>query len=816
MGTIYQQVLDLITTNPGNLIYHVVIAFTILGALQAALNLWRDDQFPQGRRMVIGLGLLLGIRLLLFLGAGLGLVGLIDPHIILPNLDRAVMAFSLIIILWLWIFPEPLRTADAASGLLGLLILTVFMLIQVWWVSNNTSATPNASSTFNAMYASRGWEILALLVLAIGTLLLLIRRPNGWGYGLGMLVTLGIGHVLQLIFPDLSSDFPGAVRLFEMSSFPLLWAIPNRFNLQASRTVAASLFPQPTAAPAQPNPVQQQGFSIKPKLFASILSLTDNQTQENTNQKLAKLLGEVLLADISLLILPPDVNGKVYIQCGYDLIREAFLPNISLDSQDIPMLVSALKRGRPLRLPSSSTSPDIVKMAKALDLGGTGHILAASVPSTEKTDPLLGIVLMSPYSNRRWTRDDQAFLNKIATSLAPTLQQTDQLERAQKELVITQNNLQSFQILLKETQSENSDLRSELRDLSQETIQNQENSTQELLTNLRESKQHINNLRIENKRLEKLTEELTRKQNSQPSELIHLKEEIKLALIEISQLQIQLSEIKEQPKPIESTSSFPKKISEEQLEVFTSVAQDLRQPMSSILGYTDLMLSESAGILGALQRKFLDRIKASIERMDILLDDLFQIVTLDTGKLNLRSEDVDLGTVIDEAIADTRAQFQERGIILRLDLPDEMPRLLADQDALQQILINLLKNAGSASPVNGEIFLSASTYQKEDSDDYVLMQVTDQGGGISKDDLPRVFTRLYRADNPLILGMGETGVGLSIVKALVEAHNGRIWVDTEMGKGSTFSLLIPLSNASSVPDKDLTQDKASSSMEGVS
>ena len=87
-----------------------------------------------------------------------------------------------------------------------------------------------------------------------------------------------------------------------------------------------------------------------------------------------------MLADISLLILPPDDNGKVYIQCGYDLIRETFLPNISLDSQDIPMLVSALKRGRPLRLPASSTSPDIIKIARALDLGRTGHILAASRP----------------------------------------------------------------------------------------------------------------------------------------------------------------------------------------------------------------------------------------------------------------------------------------------------------------------------------------------------------------------------------------------------------------------------------------------------
>lgn len=257
MGTIFQQILELITTNPGNLIYHVVLAFTILSALQAALNLWRNDQFPQGRRMIIGLGLLLGIRLILFLGAGLGLMGLVDPHTILPNLDRAVMAFSLIIILWLWIFPETLRMADAASSLLGLLILTVFMLIQVWWVSSNSVLPPNSPSSFNAAFVSIGWEILALSILTIGIILILIRRPNGWGYGLSMLGTLAIGHVLQLIFPDLGSDFPGSVRLFEMASFPLLWAIPNRFNLPTSRTIAAPPVPQPILTQTQPTSVER-------------------------------------------------------------------------------------------------------------------------------------------------------------------------------------------------------------------------------------------------------------------------------------------------------------------------------------------------------------------------------------------------------------------------------------------------------------------------------------------------------------------------------------------------------------------------------
>jgi signal transduction histidine kinase len=216
--------------------------------------------------------------------------------------------------------------------------------------------------------------------------------------------------------------------------------------------------------------------------------------------------------------------------------------------------------------------------------------------------------------------------------------------------------------------------------------------------------------------------------------------------------------------------------------------------MSSIIGYTDLLLGESIGILGALQRKFLERVKASTERMEVLLDDLFQMVSLDGKQLELKPETVDLGNVIDEAILAASPQLRDRHIILRVDMPDTLPQVKADRDALGQIFIHLLKNAGDASPVEGEILLSANTYATDDQQEYILVQVADQGGGIPTQDLPRVFSRLYRADNPLIEGVGDTGVGLSIAKTLVEAHQGRIWVDTEKGKGSTFSVLIPLMN----------------------
>ena len=118
-----------------------------------------------------------------------------------------------------------------------------------------------------------------------------------------------------------------------------------------------------------------------------------------------------------------------------------------------------------------------------------------------------------------------------------------------------------------------------------------------------------------------------------------------------------------------------------------------------------------------------------------------------------------------------------------------------DPDALNQVMLNLLSNACQASEVNTAVVVGASLQDTSDAvlggSTYFMVSVSDTGGGIAEEDRRRVFTRLYRADNPLIKGLGETGVGLSVAKTLIEAHGGRIWVETEEGMGSTFSFLLP-------------------------
>ena len=233
-------------------------------------------------------------------------------------------------------------------------------------------------------------------------------------------------------------------------------------------------------------------------------------------------------------------------------------------------------------------------------------------------------------------------------------------------------------------------------------------------------------------------------------------------------------------------------------DVVVSLIHELRTPMNSVTGYTDLLLGESVGILGEMQRQFLQRVKANIERMGGLLNDLVKVSAIDAGQVSLSPEPVDLINVIEDAIMSLSAQFSERKLTVEMDLPPELPPVQADRDGLYQIMLRLLSNACQCSKPGTEILVNARLEEYDDQveglPDFLFVSVTDTGGGIAQEDQRRVFQRLYRADNPLVAGLGDTGVGLSIAKSLVEAQGGRIWVESEMGVGSTFSFIVPLSS----------------------
>jgi len=231
-------------------------------------------------------------------------------------------------------------------------------------------------------------------------------------------------------------------------------------------------------------------------------------------------------------------------------------------------------------------------------------------------------------------------------------------------------------------------------------------------------------------------------------------------------------------------------------EVMLGMVQELRTPMTSIMGYVDLIMNESAGILGEMQRKFMQRVAANVHRLEAMLNDLIQLALLDAGRYKLKPEQVDVIELIEDAITRASNQLREKDLTVHLQLDDEAPLISADRGAIDQIIGQLLTNAYLVSPAGSELYISARAEMLSRAGagpvPCLKLSVGDRGGGIGPEDQPYVFARKYKAENPLIQGLGDTGVGLAIAKALVEAHDGEIWLETETGVGTVFHVALPV------------------------
>ncbi len=222
-------------------------------------------------------------------------------------------------------------------------------------------------------------------------------------------------------------------------------------------------------------------------------------------------------------------------------------------------------------------------------------------------------------------------------------------------------------------------------------------------------------------------------------------------------------------------------------EFISTVSHELRTPMTSIKGYTDLLFLGMAGGLTDAQRSFLQIIKSNADRLTALVNDILDISRIETGRLRLSIESLDMAELISGVVTSFREQYRDKGITLVWEEPDGLPGVRGDATRVTQVLSNLVANAWHYTPEGGQVTVTAHT-----ADGFVQVDVADTGIGIAPEDLARVFDRFYRADHPVVQEAGGTGLGLSIVKMFVEMLGGEIWVESEEGSGSTFSLTLPL------------------------
>ncbi len=217
-----------------------------------------------------------------------------------------------------------------------------------------------------------------------------------------------------------------------------------------------------------------------------------------------------------------------------------------------------------------------------------------------------------------------------------------------------------------------------------------------------------------------------------------------------------------------------------------NVSHELRTPISSIKGYAETLLD------GALADKdnakeFISIICQDADRLASLINDLLDLSKIESGKLKMSFEALDPGVLIKRAITVIDNQAKAKSISLKVNIPQSLPKIKADETRFSQVMINLLDNAIKYSAEGSVAVISAQVV-----DNVLQIDLSDTGIGISEEDLPRIFERFYRADKARSRELGGTGLGLSIVKHIVSAHGGQVWVKSKLGVGSTFSFTIPL------------------------
>lgn len=222
-------------------------------------------------------------------------------------------------------------------------------------------------------------------------------------------------------------------------------------------------------------------------------------------------------------------------------------------------------------------------------------------------------------------------------------------------------------------------------------------------------------------------------------------------------------------------------------EFISLVTHELRRPMTVIKGYTSLMTTGMVGPLTDQQKQFLEIMQRNLERMSVLISDLSDINRIESGRMKFEIRPFSIAHVIEDATASLHESLSAKQQTLTIEIPSDVPEVLADPKRIDQVLSNLLSNAHKYTPVEKNISIQV-TYDTH----CIQVAVVDNGIGISEENQQKLFTQFFRAEDHAVREQEGWGLGLSIVKKMVEAQGGEITFKSQLGVGSTFTFTIPL------------------------
>ena len=226
------------------------------------------------------------------------------------------------------------------------------------------------------------------------------------------------------------------------------------------------------------------------------------------------------------------------------------------------------------------------------------------------------------------------------------------------------------------------------------------------------------------------------------------------------------------------------------------VAHELKNPMTSIKGYTELLAAGAVGPINESQANFLNTIHSNVERMSTLVSDLNDNSKIEAGRLRLDFKAISIAEVVEDATRSTKRQTEEKNQTVKVEIPEALPEVWADRTRVGQVLVNLVSNANKYTQEGGEIIIGAeeteNRWDPEGAKRVVHVWVKDNGIGISEEDQRKIFQKFFRSEDQKAREAPGTGLGLNITKSLVEMQGGKIWFESKFREGTTFHFTVPV------------------------
>lgn len=844
-----RQVTQLLSESPGNIVYHLVTLFALQAVFAISFSQWRRSPKSKlaSRFAIASTAVILGRILLLILVLSANILSFATA--VMPLLEQALNTITVLLILWAIV--PPLSNLPRLNDLIVFIGILIVLAITISFLPGWQTAAGEGIA-YNSTSQAVIWTMIQIGLLAAGLLVVLLNSV--WRQTLSpMIITVMLLSQLFHLF-NFPEIIPGEtniaywVRLGHLVAFPL-WAV---------MAYRQSLLPMLRQAQQEPSSEKwRQLFTLaeqtieansETSLLTAVVQLADalldvpyvfvgsitpqdrtmlhiisNQPQPEANAPMAwhltisdwaafqAALNQKRAIELNMAGAGANQLHRFSEMLAVGTIEALIIQPILHKNRPEGVLVVGQRETSDFSEEIKSTLPALAQFLSTLlkKKRETAELEAAESREGESQYPPV-----SPESNE-----------VISGKIINLEQERQQLREA---LETARNRFKRAEERSIEATERARDLAASLDVLEQERI----NQTEEpelarevsrlgkersgLLQKIDELSQLLNKAKTELAEKEKQQHqpassstrvgELEREVETLRESLIEAEEALAMAAAgegEISTEWVMLTitrysgQLEQAQARIELLEKELKRRAKGGMdEMLISVIQELRTPMTSITGFTDLLLGGSLGILGVKQRDLLQRIQANTDRMGVLLDQIMQLTPDNNKKKADDLEQIDVREAVETAVNSVMTQIRKKRIHLDMDISADLPQLTIRRNEFHQIMSSLLGNACLASGSDGHIAVSAYSRelngsQEEQSLSFVELCINDSGDGISTEDLNNVFAANYSADTPLIAGIGDTTAGLSLAHSLTLANGGRLWVDSEKGKGSTFTVLFP-------------------------